>query len=635
MEENKKLNISTWKLIAQIAGVFAFVISMLLIVNYIQYKRLDPVETELMNKLVERLNQDSDNVQLREDIRTVDLLARKAYFTNQWQVRTGGYLLLICIAVLVIAMQILGSAKGKEVTITENSNSFLEQKSARIWIAIAGAGIVCIALFFAYLTHHELSREFTLAIEAVKPQTTAAIAEVSKEDPKIEVEEISTETESNKGVEEAVSSEPVIKTKKQTETEVKQSTEESQKTSKDPVEKALSEPKKKAKTFPSTEEFRNNYPAFRGPGGNGIAYSKSIPENWDGTTGKNIIWKFKIPLHGFNSPVIWNNKLFLSGATATEREVYCINRNTGALLWTAQANNIPGSPEKSPKVTDDTGLAAPSVTTDGSRVFAIFGNGDLIALDMDGKQLWAKNMGPTGNHYGHSSSLFLYEDILIVQYDTKVNPKLVGLSASSGNLIWSNLRDVKVSWASPVVVNTGKQTEILLVADPIVASYDPTTGEENWQIDCIFGEVGPSVAYADGVVYAVNEYAKLVAIQIGDTPTILWENDEYLSDVPSPVATKDLLFMATSYGVVVCYDSKTGKKYWEQEFDNGFYSSPILVDGKIYLLDMSGITHIFAAAKEFVSIGQSPLGEDGMTTPAFMDGRIYIRGNEHLFCIGE
>jgi len=634
--ENKKSNISTWKLIAQIAGIFAFVISMLLIVNYIQYKRMDPVETELMNKLVERLNQDSDNSQLREEIRTVELLARKAYFTNQWQVRTGGYLLLISIAVLVIAMQILSSARGKEVTITENSNSFLEQKSARMWIAIAGAGIVCIALFFAYLTHHELSREFTLAIETVNPETKVTKAEISMQEPKVKDEKNSTETASNELIEEATSEEnPNTEIEKKIKTEIKQSTEEPVEATKDPVEKPLSEPKKTAKSSPVGKETKNNYPAFRGPGGNGISYSKNIPENWDGSNGKNIIWKFKIPLHGFNSPIIWNNKLFFSGATATEREVYCIDRNTGALLWSAQANNIPGSPAKSPKVTDDTGLAAPSVTTDGNSVFAIFGNGDLIALNMQGKQLWAKNMGPTGNHYGHSSSLYLHEDILIVQYDTKVNPKLVGLSVASGDIIWSTPRDVKVSWASPVVVNTGKKTEILLAADPIVASYNPATGEENWQIDCIFGEVGPSVAYADGVVYAVNEYAKLVAIQIGDTPTILWEGDEYLSDVPSPVATKELLFMATSYGVVVCYDSKTGKKNWEHEFDNGFYSSPVLVDGKIYLMDLSGIMHVFAASKEFVSIAQSPLGEDGMTTPAFIDGRIYIRGNEHLFCIGE
>jgi len=186
-----------------------------------------------------------------------------------------------------------------------------------------------------------------------------------------------------------------------------------------------------------------------------------------------------------------------------------------------------------------------------------------------------------------------------------------------------------------VIVNTGSQYEVILAADPIVSSYNPLTGKENWQIDCIFGEVGPSVAYADKVVYAVNEYAILVAIDISDKPKILWESDEYLSDVPSPIATKDLLFMATSYGVMVCYDAKTGEILWEHEFDNGFYSSPMLADGKIYLMDMQGIMHIFKAESKFEMVAASPLGEKCMTTPAFSEGKIYIRGNDHLFSIGK
>ncbi len=120
--ENQMHNIQIWKRVAQIAGAFAFIISVLLIVNYAQYKRIDPVETVLINSLVERLNDNPSDTQLREEIRTLDLLARKAYFTNQWQVRTGGYLLLLCIGVLVIAMQIIKSNSGKEVIISENEN---------------------------------------------------------------------------------------------------------------------------------------------------------------------------------------------------------------------------------------------------------------------------------------------------------------------------------------------------------------------------------------------------------------------------------------------------------------------------------------------------------------------------------
>jgi len=175
----------------------------------------------------------------------------------------------------------------------------------------------------------------------------------------------------------------------------------------------------------------------------------------------------------------------------------------------------------------------------------------------------------------------------------------------------------------------------MLVSEPNVSSYNPLTGEEYWSVKCIFGEVGPSLAYADGIVYAVNEYATLAAVKLGAEPEILWENDEYMSDVPSPIAKDGLLFMATSYGVMLCYDALSGEILWEHEFDNGFYSSPMLVEDKIYLVDMKGVMHIFKAANEYISVGEASLDDDCMTTPAFMDGRIYLRTNKHLFCIGE
>jgi len=168
-----------------------------------------------------------------------------------------------------------------------------------------------------------------------------------------------------------------------------------------------------------------------------------------------------------------------------------------------------------------------------------------------------------------------------------------------------------------------------------VASYNPENGKELWKLECISGEVGPSVAYADGIVFSVNEYSKLTAIQVDDNPKILWEDTEYLSDVPSPVATEKFLFLATSYGTVVCYDAKTGNKYWFKEFGNTIYSSPILAEGKIYLMDSKGVMHIFKADKNFSIIGEPQLGEGSFCTPAFKDGKILIRGNKNLYCIGK
>ncbi len=621
---NKTVNLPLWRGVAIVAGVFAILICAMVIVNYLQINKVDPVNTEVINTLVERLNENPKDVQLREQIREMDLLVRKAFFTNQWEVRTGAYLLLLSIIVMIIALQVMRMGKKNLPSVDEeySQNIITYQQNARKWVSIGGSVLILVTLFLAFVTYKDLGTRFTDAAKIAKAETVAsevkAAPEVKQETPKSVVAK---KNEVEK-IEEVKASEP--EAKKETKTEVLEK----------PVEtEAVASVNKYKGEYP-TKAMMANFPSFRGPGGNGIGYQKNVPTEWDGASGKNIKWKVTPELHAYNSPVIWGDKLFLSGADANKKQVYCYNRNSGKLLWTADINNVAGS-VASPEVTPDTGHAASSVSTDGTFIFAIFSNGDLIALDMKGKAVWSKNLGVPDNHYGHSSSLVVFEDKLIVQYDHKKSGKVMALSTKTGDEVWRTDRKVKVSWASPVVVKNGDRAEVILASDPCVASYDAQTGEELWKLDCITGEVGPSVAYANGIVFALNEYASLVAIKTGDKPEVLWEAYDYLSDVPSPVATDKYLFVVTSYGLVACYDALSGELYWEHEFDNGFYASPILVDEKIYLMDRAGTMHIFKADKVFVSVATSKLGEKSDSTPAFADGHIYIRAGKNLYCIGK
>jgi outer membrane protein assembly factor BamB len=382
------------------------------------------------------------------------------------------------------------------------------------------------------------------------------------------------------------------------------------------------------------EQIRNNHNSFRGPLAQGIVYHKNIPTEWDGSSGTNILWKSPIPKHGYNSPVIWGDKVFIAGADNQSREVYCYNRTNGNLLWTGKADNIPGSPASPPRVTEDTGLSAPTVTTDGQRVFAIFGTGDVIAFDLNGKRVWAKNLGVPDNHYGHSSSLIVWDNKLIIQYDTNRGGKIMALNTATGVPVWETVRDAKISWASPVMVQVDGKYQVVLTADPIVAGYDVQSGNELWSVECMMGEVGPSVGYTDGVVYAANEYATMVAIDI-KTQEILWEDDMFLPEAASPLAHNGLLIIATSYGVLVCYDAKTGEEYWDHDVGKTLYSSPMYADGKLFMMDNDGVMRIYEFGKEMKLIAENELGETAGTTPAFADGRIYIRGEENLYCIGN
>ena len=360
----------------------------------------------------------------------------------------------------------------------------------------------------------------------------------------------------------------------------------------------------------------------------GIAYHKNIPVEWDGGAGTNVIWKVALSKHGYNSPVIWGDKLFLAGADNSARIVSCFNRHTGQLLWEKSADNISGSPSVMPKVTEDTGLSAPTMAVDGYRAYAIFGTGDVIAFDMAGNRVWARNLGVPQNHYGHSSSLMIWNNKLIMQYDTGKGGRMLALNGRTGETVWDVQRDNHISWASPILIEVDGKMQVVTNTDPSVAGHDLETGEEIWKLDVMMGEVGPSCAYDDGLVFANNEYASLVAINPGPNAEVQWESYDYLSEAASPVAHDGLLYLATSYGVFVCYDTKTGEQVWEKDFGVTLYSSPMIVEGKIYIMGNNGVMHIMKADRTGTVISEPALGESSYAIPAFAEGRIYIRGDE-------
>jgi len=388
-----------------------------------------------------------------------------------------------------------------------------------------------------------------------------------------------------------------------------------------------------------SEHMLKNWPGFRGPGANGHAAHANPPLNWSAKEGTHILWKTKVPKHGMSSPIIWDNRLFLTGADDSTRQIYCFETDTGTLLWQHDVNGIPGSPHDGllPDVLDETGFAAPTATTNGRYVAAIFATGELVCVNMKGERIWAKHLGIPTNHYGHASSLISHRNMLFVQYDQKDNSQLLAFDLASGHLAWQVTRGV-ISWSSPILIDNKGRMELILTNCKAVDSYDPKNGQLLWHVDCLGGEVAPSAAYADGIVFVANENATASAIDVGNHgsgPEILWQWDEALPDAASPLANEDFLILPTGFGVVSCLDVKTGKMLWEQEFDDGFYSSPILVNECVYIIDLSGTMQIFKMDDEFELLGASPIGEETYGTPAFVGTRIYIRGVTHLFCIEE
>lgn len=601
--------------IAIVSAIFIVTFSIMLITNYFQVRGTTPLQTEVVETLKELNDQNAGNPALQEQIRQLDLLARKAYFVRMDHLMSGIYILLGMLAVFIICTRLYFAREkdipGKEI---DPIDEWAIKTQARKYVVWGAVGLAAIALIFVIMTSPYL-RSSEATEESVESEMIAQAEDAGSN--MLPQEIIAEETVA----EETIADIP--------ETEEEEVIAEDIPTNDTKVE-VMETPV--AETAPEPVVSKVTHNGFRGNNSNGISSAKGVPTRWNVSNGTNIAWKQDIPRKGYNSPVINGNRVFFSGADDQARELYCYDLNTGEKQWSLAAANIPGSPSQMPKTTEDTGLAASTVATNRNQVCAIFATGDIICADMEGKQLWAKNLGVPDNHYGYASSLLVFGNVVIVQYDNQNSPKVVALDLATGAERWSKSRTEKVTWSSPVIATVGNTPQLVLMGNPAITGYNPNNGEQLWRVECLSGEVGASACSSNGVIFGASEYAKLVAIN-GADGSVLWESNEYLPEVSSPVATKDNLYLATSYGLVASFDTQTGELRKEHELNTEFYSSPVIAEGKIYLFSNDGKMHIFSANNDFNLINSFETGERTFATPAFTDGRIVVRTEKSIYCV--
>ena len=396
--------------------------------------------------------------------------------------------------------------------------------------------------------------------------------------------------------------------------------------------------------LPPHPEFLANWPRFRGPDGSGAALQATGPVAWDEAGQQAVLWKTEIPAAGFNSPVVWGNRIFLSGASAEKREVFCFDAQSGQLLWRRAIENVPGSPAKAPEIPEQTGYAAPTLAVDGRRVYAIFANGDLAALTFEGAPVWSKNLGIPKNQYGHATSLAYWRGRLIIQLDQGTDEpgasRLLALDGATGGVVWEKPRKVPGSWATPIVVEAAGKTQIVTAALPSLDAYAFADGAELWKADILEGEVTPSPILAGGLICIVSPSDKLLALRpdgSGDvTQThVAWTYADNIPDVTSPVSNGECVFFVTSSGILTCLDAKTGAKQWEHDLEAEIQSSPGIAGNRLYIVATDGRAWVLEAGRAYKELGTGTLDDKFYASPAFGGGRIYLRGNAHLYCLGD
>ena len=416
-----------------------------------------------------------------------------------------------------------------------------------------------------------------------------------------------------------------------------------------------------------------NWPQWRGPDGSGISTEKNLPAEW--STTKNIKWKTPIEGRGHSSPIVWDNRVFLTtaiegevvpGAKAAKHvlddkdfvhpdsvgankkhtfKVIAIDRGNGKVLW--QSTAWEGTPY------DDrhrkSSYAASTPATDGKLVYAFFGTEGLYAYDFNGKLAWKADLGKLGTvGMGTGTSPILFENFVIVQCDEENGAAsfIVALDKKTGKEAWRTPRKVQVSWSTPLLVKTAKRAELITSGTESIVSYDPATGKELWTHKGVESNAIPSPVANSDMVYLVAGFPAKIAMAIrlggsGDltgTPNVPWQYTKGTAYVPSPILYGDYLYLTTDRGILTCIDAKTG----EVKYEGGripipatFTASPVAFEGKILMTSEDGDTFIIKAGPKHEVIGTNSVGEPVYASPAIADGRIYIRGEKNIYCIGS
>jgi outer membrane protein assembly factor BamB len=423
-----------------------------------------------------------------------------------------------------------------------------------------------------------------------------------------------------------------------------------------------------------------NWPSFRGPSASGVAEGQPTATTWDVDANKNVKWKTRVPGLGLSSPVIWGDRLFITTAVKEGEEqklkvglygdiepvqddatmlwkVFCLDRNTGKVLWERTAHKGVPKVKRHPKSSH----ANPTPATDEGHVVAFFGSEGLYCYDHEGKPLWEKDLGLLDSgfymvpdaQWGFASSPVIHDGKLVVQCDVQKGSFLAVYDLKDGQQLWRTDRHDVPTWSTPTV-HTGASggTQIVCNGFKEMAGYDFATGKQLWRLSK-GGDIPvptPIVDEKNALVFLTSAHgpqAPIFAVRPsarGDislderkdrSDAVAWSRKRFGNYMQTPILYRGLLYGCRDNGVMMCLEPETGKELYTQRLEGGvgFTASPVAADGKLYITSEDGQVHVIKAGREFQSLAVNPLGEVSMATPAVSGGVLFFRTQSQVIAV--
>jgi outer membrane protein assembly factor BamB len=423
-----------------------------------------------------------------------------------------------------------------------------------------------------------------------------------------------------------------------------------------------------------------NWPSFRGTYAAGTADGQNLPDRWDGAKGDGVLWKVRIPGLAHSSPIVWGDRIYVTTAISSAGEatfkhglfgdgdaspdrsshqwkLLCLDARTGRVVWEKTAHE--GVPKEKRHVKSTYANATPA--TDGRHIVTFFGSHGVHGFDVAGRRLWTRDLGflDVGAYdapeyeWGTASSPIIDGSRVIVQVDTQKEDYLLALDLSTGRTVWRAERDELPSWGTPTVFPDPKRPQIVTNGSKFIRGYDPATGKELWRLGGSSQITAPTPIWSRGLLVVASgrrPEAPIFVIRSGasgditlaagktTSDQVAWSRQQRGPYMPTPLVYGNVLYVIGNAGIFDCYELESGKEIYRQRLAHqggGFSASPVAADGRIYLSSEDGDIFVVKAGTAYELLATNGMGERLMATPALSSGRMFVRGERHLFAIGR